>query len=230
MLPSRRSIPTVAVILFATAGCAPGTGVVDVTVTTEDGTPFQGVQVSYARGESSERLLTNWTGTLQIRDASTGASAFEIYCPTTYGDKLPIERRSIHVSRFSTTAVRFSVPKGFCENPLNDPRNKKVPVTLRGRLRFGFEYSAFDPCNIASLNLTPRDSGRPNDLWVDTQSPMLKGFLPDTTYYVELKGTLLGPGNFGHMGGADYELVISGISKLQDAEPSLCPGGTDDAA
>jgi hypothetical protein len=109
-----------------------------------------------------------------------------------------------------------------------------VPDTLRGQFRghwsVGFEESRFVPCagTIDSARVRP-DSDWIWAVWADQSEgrwpePMPA---PDTSdygdrYYVEARGLLHGPGDFGHLGVSAYQLEVERLVQVRSPTADDC--------
>lgn len=96
-------------------------------------------------------------------------------------------------------------------------------------LHLGFENSSFLPC--AGMPTEARYYDRPGFYWVD-MSPTLHRAVsqaadPDDSgmgrmVYVDWLATTTGPGRYGHMGVALYEMEVEAIYKVSATAPESC--------
>lgn len=98
----------------------------------------------------------------------------------------------------------------------------------------GFEESAFQPCPADAWFLASDSLGAdPYDrrAWVTWSPDARRGFewpeaargpLGDLRYYVEWRGTVVGPGNYGHMGISAFEFRVDSVLVVRAAQSSDC--------
>jgi hypothetical protein len=104
-------------------------------------------------------------------------------------------------------------------SPLEPPYSELESRFVR-YVKFGFEYSYFEPYHPKRLNLSRNTSSDGSYIWADLPRSGLK---PDTLYFVVLRATLKGPGVFGHfLGGANYELEVREIEKAVEVDRQDC--------
>lgn len=118
-----------------------------------------------------------------------------------------------------------------------DPRPlRRVQGMFRGYYTPGFESSEFVPC-AADAWFIPGDSLRtkPHDqrsAWARLQ----EGSLPrpftwpqaprdaygNPRYYVDWRGTVIGPGNYGHMGVSSFEIQVDSVAEIRAPQTGDC--------
>ena len=208
------------------ASCTSKIGRVEVLVTDAEGIPFEGALVSVAAPEQFGRTASDRTGAVLFENISTGELWVEAYCPGANGVGRLIQFTTMHINRFAHNVLRIAVPTGHCAEP---PYSERV-VKLRGYYNFGFEHSDFDPCNRDALNLSTNTFSGKSFIWVESIYSGEPPVEPDTTYYMEIEGLLKGPGQYGHLGGAHYELSIAKSSKPIRVDSRNCTRDAPDAA
>lgn len=105
---------------------------------------------------------------------------------------------------------------------------------FRGHYMPGFEASAFDPCP-ANAWFLPSDSlGRETinrRAWVTWAAnavgsrswpPAPRDAFGNPRYFVEWRGTVIGPGHYGHMGVSPFELRIDSVLSIRAASDADC--------
>ena len=116
-----------------------------------------------------------------------------------------------------------------------EPPLRKQRMRLAGLYTWGFESSSFMPCT--GMPREARYYDRPGFYWVH-MPPVLhrsvsRTAAPDDSgmvrmVYVEWLTTTTGPGQYGHMGMALYQMEVEAIYKLSSTVPASCsPEGFD---
>jgi hypothetical protein len=117
-----------------------------------------------------------------------------------------------------------------------EPPLRKLRVRLAGLYAWGFENSSFVPC--AGMPPEAAYYDIPGRYWVDIP-PMIHRAIaraadPEDDHmmgrrvYVEWLGTATGPGQYGHMGMALYQLDVEALYKVSATPPASCrPDGLD---
>lgn len=110
-----------------------------------------------------------------------------------------------------------------------EPPLRKQRMRLAGLYSRGFENSSFMPCT--GMPPEARYYDRPAFYWVD-MPPALDRAIARTvnpsdsgmgrTVYVEWLGTTTGPGTYGHMGMALYQLDVEAIYRVSATAPASC--------
>ncbi len=110
-----------------------------------------------------------------------------------------------------------------------EPPLRKQRMRLAGLYSRGFEDSSFVPCT--GMPPEARYYDRPGYYWVD-MPPVLDRAIARTANpgdsgmgrmaYVEWLGTTTGPGQYGHMGMASYQLDVEAIYKVSATAPASC--------
>ena len=111
-----------------------------------------------------------------------------------------------------------------------EPPVRSVRVELRGHYTTGFESSDFRPCGglPAEAAVYGPDWGA---AWVEFADsvrgrelkwPTLPDTVFDPTLYVRWRGTMTGPGAYGHMGVAIYNLVVDEILDVHPPRADDC--------
>jgi hypothetical protein len=113
------------------------------------------------------------------------------------------------------------------------------PVTtfsrvFTGHYTPGFESSEFIPCPTDS-RLLPSDSLRGPDTWrawvvwrhpsqwqVVAWPQVDRNLFGNPRYFVRWHGTVEGPGRYGHMGGAAFQLQVDTILEVREPRPGDC--------
>jgi hypothetical protein len=121
-------------------------------------------------------------------------------------------------------------PAGCDARPL-----RRVTGTFRGHYTPGFESSEFVPCAADawfvpgdSLGTYPYDGRRAWATWPKGVGQGIKW--PDAPrdsygnprYYVRWRGTIVGPGRYGHMGVSPFEFVVDTVFELRPPRKRDC--------
>lgn len=112
-----------------------------------------------------------------------------------------------------------------------EPPLRKQRMRLAGLYTWGFEKSSFVPCAGMPPEATYYDM--PGHFWVDmphvinraierAASPNDDDLMTGRMVYVEWLGTTTGPGQYGHMGMALYQLDVEALYKVSATPPASC--------
>jgi hypothetical protein len=137
---------------------------------------------------------------------------------------------SIRVSAREPVRRNWTVPTSGCDRrPL-----RRLPGTFRGYYVSGFESSEFRPCSEDAWFL-PGDSLETKRYdqrraWARFVSGALDGFVwprvrrrhGDARYYVEWRGTVVGPGHYGHMGISAFQLCVDSLITVRPPRRGDC--------
>jgi len=127
--------------------------------------------------------------------------------------------RPVEVTRNDTIFANFAVDGRGCDlRPWSE-----VTGEFRGRWTVGFEANDFVPCRDSEAvrprrwSVTFGRGGTPRH-WqsVPTDSFGLR------TYFVRWRGTRVGPGYFGHLGGGEYQLTVTDVREMRAQRPGDC--------
>jgi hypothetical protein len=141
-----------------------------------------------------------------------------------------------HAQRLAVFAVELQQSSSSTQNATVDRTRCRAaaPDTLRGQFRghwsVGFEESRFVPCpgTIDSARVRP-DSDWIWGKWADgaegkwpepMPAPDSSGY--GNRYYVEARALLHGPGDFGHLGVAAYQLEVERLIQVRTPTPDDC--------
>lgn len=185
------------------------------------GTPVVGAMAMVRCAGCYGRRSTDSLGRYEITRLPSGTHSLELYCPsrTTLGRELATLEVTIEPG--NATVVNHEVAPGACYEP---PYSERKGV-FRGHWVAGFESSGFNPCPDSSLGigtglLPGKRLGR-SRAWA-TLSPAARRQSidwPDNAprdswgprYFVVWRGTLKGPGMYGHMGVSEFEMLVDRI-------------------
>jgi len=117
-----------------------------------------------------------------------------------------------------------------------DPRPvRRVSGTFSGHYTPGFESSKFVPCPSSewfipadSLDAYPYDARRAWVRWSVGRMRELKwpkaprDPYGNSRYYVRWRGTVVGPGRYGHLGVSAFELQVDSVAELRAPGPQDC--------
>lgn len=149
----------------------------------------------------------------------------------------PVERRAfgrriravrIPLPARSDTLPDVTLPRGGCVEP---PVETRWGV-FRGHHSSAFEESSFVPCEpFADLAETAYGLGPDEaEAWVvfrddgEWEWPDVPSSATRTTVYIEVRGTLTGPGGYGHMGYSAYLLEVEEVLEIREPGPGDCGG------
>jgi hypothetical protein len=217
---------SLASLLVFAASVAYGEGtIVGVARHEPSGEPFEGVLVAVNAPQYYGRHPTDSRGAFRLEDVPIGTWQIEFHCPSANYVGREIDTRSVTVRSGKVSSVDVQVPLGHCY----EPPYSEVESEFRGYVSFGFEHSSFVPCAPESLNLSRNSFLGTNSIWVRFRTD--RGALrSDTLYFAVLRGTLKGPGRFGHLGVSAYELEVQEIEKTFEVNGQDCERHARDAA
>jgi hypothetical protein len=116
---------------------------------------------------------------------------------------------------------------------------RTVSRTFRGLWSSGFEMSDFSPCPGDSWALASDTVGAGNratatyawvtslpdrraNLWPKSKSLRARKIASGYVSYVEWHGTITGPGHYGHLGGAPFEIAVDSVIKIRAPSARDC--------
>lgn len=140
-----------------------------------------------------------------------------------------VATRTVRVEPRTDSLANFTLPVSSCE----DPPLRSVRGDFAGLYTEGFESSVFVPCRPfvdlrgttlegvrqrawLTLSEGARRTARLLD-WPDVPAP--RGY---RTYYLRVRGTLEGPGNYGHLGMSTFGLTVDRILEIRAEPPGSC--------
>jgi hypothetical protein len=219
-------LATLGLALTMMASCTSQPPSVTVFVSHQDGRPFANALVTVDAPEQYGRHPTNSAGVVRFLRIPEGEWGVEVHCPSANFIGKQISYRPVLVTTTADNIHRTVVPTDFCDEP---PYSERT-VRLRGYYHAGFEFSAFEPCGAEALNLSKNTFSGSNYIWVELHDSVRPTLEDDTIYFVEVEGVLKGPGSYGHMGGGDYQLTITGVTNPRKVPTQDCRRDLRDAA
>ena len=206
------------------------TAVVEGVVRDMAGSPMQKslVCADIPRGPSwltSRCSRTDSAGTYRVDSIAPGRRRVSVFCETVRGlGSKHVASDSIDVDGGATVRRDWAVSRVGC-----DPRTiRHVRGIFRGHYTPGFESSEFVPCAADgwfapgdSLDWYPFNNRRAWVEWAPGFNQRLKwptaprdkhGYSP---LYVRWRGTIVGPGRYGHMGVSAFEMSVDSVMELR---------------
>ena len=206
------------------------TAVLEGVVRDMSGAPMQKALVcaDIPRGPSwltSRCSRTDSTGTYRVDSIATGRRGVSIFCETVRGlGSKHIVSDSIDFDDGAGVRRDWAVSRIGC-----DPRTiRHVTGIFRGHYSPGFESSEFVPCPADgwftpgdSLDWTPFNNRR---AWVEWAPGLIQRLkwpkapqdeYGSSRYYVRWRGTVVGPGRYGHMGVSAFEIRVDSVMELR---------------
>lgn len=208
-----RNFIVYAALLILVSGCAlvePAEGFGSLAATITDaggGAPPDGVLVAVGAPNYYRRHAADSDGNLTLLDVPAGRWRVDVHCPSMTGVGREIVRKKITISRGTQVQFDVVVPQEHCDEPAYSERH----VAVLGYYARGFEMSNFTPCNPDNLNLTKNNFFDPPYIWVWFSEGTGFEVEAGTLFFVEAKGVMKGPGQFGHLGMSAYELAIDEV-------------------
>ena len=185
---------------------ADGGKIVVTAYDANDGRPYKGVRVSVSAPKIYGRHPTCTDGKVEFNDVPAGTWSVTAICPSETSLGREIIEFAVWVTPGQTKTIEISVPKGFCD----EPEYAERPETIAGHFIHGFEVNSMSPCNPDALDLTKNTWGEPR-IGAVLPAASSAEIEPDVMYYIEARGTLKGPGRFGHFGMSAYEFEMDEI-------------------
>lgn len=213
-----------AVCCWASLLSAQTSGTVRGTVTDSlTGTPLAGVHVGVGKATRYRGATTDSLGRYVLSNVPFGRQDIEFRCPsrTFLGRRLVKRQVVVDESNHEATLSVHVPPRGCFE-----PDSSSRMGIYRGYYSVGFEESQFIPCHDSAVGLQdgllPGDFLVPLSAWVAFAKTAFQQKVawppPDTAnqrqsarYFVRWRGTLTGPGIYGHMGVSAFRFVVDSI-------------------
>lgn len=164
-------------------------------------------------------------GTLPIQvscwEISTGFTGFH-----------RLETDTVVITESSPVRRDWVVPAEGCDRR----ERRTVSDTFSGHYTAGFEESKFVPCP-ADAWFLPSDSldgyaTDARDAWVNFGDDKISRVIRSTDvpvnqrgyrrWFVRWRGTIQGPGRYGHLGGSAFELVVDSVLEVRAPTPDDC--------
>ncbi|HET7551681.1 MAG TPA: hypothetical protein VFK04_10325 [Gemmatimonadaceae bacterium] len=155
----------------------------------------------------------------------------DVQCATIVGLGKGLADDSISLAETAHLRRDWTVSTAGCDHrPV-----RRVTGVFRGHYRSGFESSEFVPCAADawfisgdSLDSYRTDARRAWATWRPDAGKELKW--PDVPlddngnprYYVRWRGTVVGPGHYGHMGVSPFEFLVDTVLELRRPGPQDC--------
>ena len=213
---------------------AQSTGRLSGTVTDSvTGLPLIGALVAVRCDGCYGRHPTDSAGRYRIQRVPVGRIPFEVHCPSRTMLGSEIVRRDVTIADTGENTADVRVPPNYCDEPHYSER----VGTFRGYWTPGFESSTFSPCADSALGVTaPLLPGKrffPPRAWADwlpsarnqhVNLPEVAGAdaWGNHTYFVVWHGVLKGPGTYGHMGVAEFGMVVDSVISISAARTGAC--------
>lgn len=235
-----KHLALVAVIFAVTVG-APGShadgqeyGSVRGTVTDSvTGVPTIDARVALNCNGCYGREPTDSLGRYSFARVPAGTHRIEFHCPSRTALGRELAQRTVEVIAGRESIVDVRVPLGGCFEPAYSERTG----IFRGVWTPGFESSAFVPCPDSALGLTgellPGKRLFGSRAWADLSAAARKQEISwpkdaprdpwgNARYFVAWRGTLKGPGTYGHMGVSEFSMVVDSILSVRASRSNDC--------
>lgn len=175
---------------------------------------------------------TDSTGTYRVDSIASGRRRVSVFCETVRGlGSRHVVSDSIEFDDGASVRRDWAVSRVGC-----DPRSiRRVTGVFRGHYTPGFESSEFVPCTADgwfvrgdSLDWYPLDNRRAWAEWAPGFRQRLKwpnaprdqhGY---SRFYVRWRGTVVGPGRYGHMGVSAFEIRVDSVLELRAPSTRDC--------
>jgi len=170
-------------------------------------------------------------GFYRIEKLPLSGFRFSVQCVTLHAMGRIVAEDSIVFTDTALVRKDWVVSSAGCDlRPM-----RKVTGIFRGHYTPGFESSEFVPCS-ADAWFLPSDSldtyrYNARHAWASWRDAKQQGLKwPDaprdtygnSTYYVRWRGTVVGPGNYGHMGVAPFEFLVDSVLELRAPTTKDC--------
>jgi len=188
--------------------------------------PVRGARVAAQVSTGPGRVTTDAHGRYILDRIPPGRVVLEFHCPSRRLLGRHLRDTALVVLAGQSVTLNLDVATAHqCAEP--DATSRRV--LLRGIYDAAFETSRFVPC--PSTDAARDQVWGAADLaeaWV-TLPPALttearrRGLRGNGKWYVEWRGTLIGPGAYGHFGVAPYALVIDTLDVVRGSPGGVCP-------
>jgi hypothetical protein len=208
-----------------------GSGVVSGIVRQSGLAPGRRLNVCalYWTGPSAQRMTcgeVDDTGSYEVDSLPFARFQVSVNCETLSGfggGFLAIDTVSLENS--ATVRRDWSVSATSC-----DPRPlRRITSVFRGHYSMGLEESTFVPCPSDawflpgdSLHVFPYDARRAWATWSDRARASLQwpkeaptNTVGSLRFYVRWRGTVVGPGHYGHMGVSPFEFLVDSVVEVR---------------
>ena len=196
------------------------------TVRDSTGTPVIGITVRVGIGPETR---TDSLGQYSFPKLYTGKMRVAVLCPSP---------SFFHAQRLAAFDLNLAQGARVRQDAVVDrPQCRKPTVdTLRGEFHghwsVGFEESEFVPCPGTFDSTGAGFQPILGQIWADWAPNAAANWPepsppPDTSgyghrYYVEVRGYLHGPGDFGHLSGSAYQLEIESLLRVRTPDVADC--------
>ncbi len=241
---SGSSVSRAAVLLLLALCCLAARAPAQVAAPAGDGVLYGRVLTSgdpvlrgWVCAAAQERLIrcsaVDSTGAYRLAGLPTGDLVFTVRCDIFLRlGQIELGKDTLGVSGASATRKDWSVAvRGCDQRPF-----RRIRATFRGHFEAGFESMDFRPCPSDawflpsdSLERYPYDARR---AWVTADQHVTDAVRwPEGVrleaggtriYFVRWRGTIVGPGRYGHMDGSPFELFVDSIMEVRASAPDDC--------
>ncbi len=170
-------------------------------------------------------------GTYRLDSLTSGAMRLSVQCSTIRGLSMKeLAHDSVVVAEGAEFPRHWTVSTVGCDHRAL----RRVSGVFRGHYSLGFETSDFVPCPADDWS-SPGDSlrsdaGFARSAWVrwenvgkNVQWPKrARDRYGNGRYFVTFRGTVVGPGMYGHLGGAPFEFVVDSVLEVRVPSESDC--------
>jgi len=179
------------------------------------------------------REPTDSLGRYSFTRVPAGTHRIEFHCPSRTALGRELAQRAVEVFAGKVSVIDVRVPPGGCFEPAYSERTG----IFRGVWTPGFESSAFVPCPDSALGLTgellPGKRLFGSRAWAELgaaarQQPISwpknapRDSWGSARYFVVWRGTLKGPGTYGHMGVSEFSMIVDSILSVRAAQSNDC--------
>lgn len=242
-----RSLVAAAALLAGAAAVSPAAA---RQPSAEQGPAIRGTVYDSATGRPAPRVLiarvaprqghaavatSDTLGAYRLGGLQPGKNVIAFRCPTRgFPAGRQFAERVVHVAAGADRVVDFRLGLSGCVEPPVDT----IRGEFRGQYTAGFESSVFVPCTPFSDLTGTAYEGRDVEAWVTfseaARQQVQATRWPDVeprsygtsyeyrTYHVRWRGTLTGPGSYGHLGGALYGLEVGEVLEVRAEPPADC--------
>jgi len=175
-------------------------------------------------------VRTDSVGSYSIDHVPLGRVPMAVVCERLRGFGKTVASDTLVVTEAGSLMKHWSVPTTGCDTR----RIRRLSGIYRGRYTGGFEESDFAPCAqdawflpSDSLNVYPFDAGRAWAEFAKGTSIKRVRKVPHNSwgsaiYYVRWRGTVTGPGHYGHMGVSAFQFQVDSILEMRAPRRSDC--------
>ena len=178
---------------------------------------------------------TSVAGTFRLDALPLGSVNLNVACETTRIFERQIQPTFTAVAAAKPGTIIMLMNTTGCD----DRPVRTISRVFRGFWSSGFEMNDFSPCSDDSWGLASDTTGNGNgtqatrawvtalpergtNLWPKSKRLEARRIAGGYISYVEWRGTITGPGHYGHLGGAPFKIAVDSVIKMRAPSAKDC--------